>query len=278
MGVFLQWCHRVDMALRFLCVSDIDQFKRLNNMIHVFHVVPAIVLPMDKIEDSILQGSIIGNVTEAASIVSGKVGGALHMNGVNQSVNFGMYSPVCFRFIEACPDGITWAMWLKLYEQPPTYPVRLILDTGGYHSRSIGYALVSNMNGRFTILYSNLTHRHQIRLKSGTLGNGHTWCSLCTHPEKELYIWMAADLGSQFSPSFATDAYVDRHFVLGAANNLVSHTHMTIDNLLIWYDFLSASAVWQLYLQGSDIWSQQSLGFDFVHRKKTRCGSYISVH
>ena len=75
-------------------------------IIHVSPTVPAIVLPTDRIEGSVLQGSIIGDVTGAAAIVPGKVGGALHLDGVNQSVTFGLYTPVCFRLIEACRDNM----------------------------------------------------------------------------------------------------------------------------------------------------------------------------
>ena len=210
---------------------------------------------MDDIQASVLQGSVTGDVTGSASIIAGRVGGALHLNGVNQNVNFGPYAPECFRTIQACPNGITWALWLKL--DGTTHSV--ILNSGGYWQTSIGYALVRRTDGLVRVLYSNLTHRHRLELPFWQLGN---WVHMVLVLQPNVDVGEMYLNGCRVGESVLTYVVLPRAvgvsgynpFIIGSAETVgIGYTLMTIDNLLIWYDTITSDEVWQLYSQGGEI-------------------------
>ena len=224
-------------------------------MITLLLPVPTIILPMDEILSSVLLGSITGIVTGAPTVAAGKVGGALHLNGINQNVNFGPYNPVCYHTIEMCPDGVTWAMWLKLEERESKH---VILDTGGYFSSAQGYNLVRRTDGVFRVHYSNATHKHRLSLTYWDLGQW-VYLVLVLHPARgasSMYLngCMVGDIALSYSV-WPNPAPISRYmpFVLGASPHFIDYSTMGIDNLLIWYDMLTLQEAWQLYLQGGEI-------------------------
>ena len=215
---------------------------------------PTLVLPMDKIQAPILLGSIPGVVTGGATVAVGKLGGALHLNGVNQNVNFGPYNPVCLHTYEMCPDGITWAMWLKLEGNSHA----VILDTGGYYSSSVGYCLLRRRDGVFRVLYSNVTHYHALDLTFWDLGQWVHLVFVLDHSTgASMYLNGCRVDGMALIFSVGPRSHpITRYmpFVLGSSSVSTRYSAMGVDNLLIWYDVRTPEEVWQLYLQGGEIW------------------------
>ena len=212
------------------------------------------ILPFDVIQASILLGSIPGAVMGGATVIAGRVGEALHLNGINQNVNFGPYTPACFRTIHMCPDGVTWAMWLKLEGDSHS----VILDTGAYYSSSLGYSIVRRTGGVFRVLYSNLTHAHALDLTHWRLGQ---WVHLAfvLYPASWADMYLNgcrvndAVLSYSMHPrSVSLTQYMP--FVIGSSAWDQRYTVMAIDNLIVWYDVLTPNDIWKLYLQGGDMW------------------------
>ena len=208
------------------------------------------MLPMDDIQGSVLQGTITGTVNRGADIVPGKVGGALHLNGVNQNVNFGPYTSACYNSFQECPDGVTWAMWLRLEGQPPS----VVLDTGGNFEGATGYKLLRKNNGMFIIKAKNATHTHILGLEYWELGywthlvfslhpatGGAVYLNGCRIRDKAYRYQVLIGSGNAHYP-----------FVLGSNAFDRKYAAMDIDNLLIWYNILTSEDVWKFYLQGGE--------------------------
>ena len=220
-----------------------------------FPVVPDVVLPMDDIQGSILQGTTTGIVRGGANIVPGRVGGALHLNGIDQNVNFGPYTSACYHTFQECPGGVTWAMWLKLEGQRSSV---LILDTGGRDPSSMGYCIWYWSIGIFQIVIKNTTHYHLLDVKNWELGQ---WVHLVfsAHPATSaaMYLNGCRVRDRPFRHSLYTRGHdLNRYhpFVIGSDATGYNYAVMDIDNLLIWYNILTPNDIWKLYLQGGDFW------------------------
>ena len=210
---------------------------------------------MDDIQGSVLQGTLVGAVNGGAGIMPGKVGGALHLNGIDQNVNFGPHTSACHHTFQECPDGVTWAMWLKM----EWLVTGAILDTGGSHSPSRGYVLWRTSTGLF-FGAKNTTHHHGLSTKLLKLGY---WVHLVfsLHPATNGVMYLngcrVKDRGFRYRVSTipVTGTYVRYFpFILGSTVFDRSNAAMDIDNLLIWYNILTPADVWKLYLQGGEFW------------------------
>ena len=208
---------------------------------------------MDGIQGSILLGTINGTINGGADIVPGRVGGALHLNGTDQNVIFGPYISACYHTFQECPDGVTWAMWLKL--EGGTFSV--ILDSGGSFYGATGYTLFKYDTGSLKFHAKNKTHAHILLLRHWEPGY---WVHFVfsVHPitgasmylngcrvTDRAFIYMVKP-----SPFYAKY----RPFVLGSYTTNLYYTAMDIDNLLIWYDILTHEDVLKFYLQGGVVW------------------------
>ena len=216
-----------------------------------FFIVPDIVLPMDDIQGSVLQGTIVGTVYGGANIVPGRVGGALRLNGVDQNVKFGPHPSACYHAFQECPHGVTWAMWLKLEGQPHS----VILETGGCDGAT-GYKLLRNSIGVFKIRIKNTTHTHDIELKYWKLGYWvHLMFSLHPVTGGALYLngCRVTDTAYRYFV-YTKFRYVNRGIpsVLGSKGCNKKYSAMDIDSLLIWYDILTPEDVWKFYLHGGE--------------------------
>ena len=110
---------------------------------------------MDEIQGSMLRGSINGNLPSSATIVPGKVDGALYTNGVNQVVNYGNHLTQCYHQPDMCAEGVTFSLWLKVMSSKES----VILDCGGFHASAIGYAMRRQPSGRFRVAVIDRTHK-----------------------------------------------------------------------------------------------------------------------
>ena len=226
----------------------------MSNNKMVFPLVPDIILPMDDIQGSVLQGTITGIVGGGANIVASGVGGALHLNGVDQNVNFGQGTSTCFYTFQECPDGVTWAMWLKLEGEESS----TIIDAGLIHTYAMGYRLRRSEFGGVRIEARNTTHWHFLNLKYWELGY---WVHLAfsLHPTTGGAMYLN---GCRVTDSFFRYNVITRSeivpkyfpFVLGSNAWGRDYAAMGIDNLLIWYNILAPENAWKLYLQGGKVW------------------------
>ena len=80
---------------------------------------------MEKIENGSLIGSLNGTIVGGAGLVAGIKGLALHINGVDQYVDFGYQGDTCLGHFYLCPYGWTTAFWVKI-----TSVFNVVMSTG----------------------------------------------------------------------------------------------------------------------------------------------------
>ena len=226
---------------------------------------------MDDIQGSLLQGTITGIVNGGANIIPGRVDGALHLNGIDQNVNFGPHTSACHHTFQECPDGVTWAMWLKLEGQQNSK----IIDSGGNLPWSMGYCMHRHKTGWVNIVITNTTHVHILNLRHWELGYWvHLVFSLHPITGGVIYLNGCKDPAFSYRTLFPRRGTITRYypFIVGSKVSDRDYAVMDIDNLLIWYNVLTPEDVLTLYLQGGDfrIWEKSS------HKESIPCPSVYS--
>ena len=93
---------------------------------------------MDMKRGGNVTGSINGMMQGGVSLVPGKHGSALSLNGIDGRVYYGMHLNECFHLPEMCTTGSTFAYRLR-HRTPNNEAV--ILDTGGMYEYSHGYTV-----------------------------------------------------------------------------------------------------------------------------------------
>ena len=130
--------------------------------------VPSLILPMNVIVGSILQGSITGTVYGAPSLVSGKTNSALILNGIDQNMVFGKYLGMCFHLPDVCHHESSFAYWLKW--KPTARGV--IFDSGGYNLSSRDYFHGIQQNGKMTDNIKDATYHFDLNTPSWLYTSG----------------------------------------------------------------------------------------------------------
>ena len=212
------------------------------------HLVPVVSLPMDEIQGSTLMGSINGNLLSSASIVPGKVGGALFTNGVNQRVNYGNHRTQCYHQPDMCTGGVTFSLWLKIMSSAES----VILDCGGFHASAIGYAMRRQSSGRFRVAVIDRTHMDKTDILQWKLDE---WAHLVMTYDLSAGVLLymnGCQLGLQQPRETRSTpvSFLPDFFIGGASYISTMNAKMEMDNMLIWHQALNGEEVWQLYMQG----------------------------
>ena len=99
---------------------------------------------MDKFAGRVVLGSANGSLIGGAQLVGGKVGKALHTNGLDQWVDLGDQRDNCMGNIDNCNRGLVMAMWLRMhrYDDPGRNNDEYYITKGGHTERSMGVALL----------------------------------------------------------------------------------------------------------------------------------------
>ena len=203
---------------------------------------------MDEIQGSTLVGSINGNLPSSATIVSGKVKGALYTNGLNQVVNYGNHRTQCYHQPDMCTEGVTFSMWLKIMSSKES----VILDCGGFHGSAIGYAMRRQASGKFRVGVIERTHMSISDILQWKLDE---WAHLVMTYEFSAGVLLymnGCQLGLQWPRKTRSRpiSFLPDFFIGGASYISTMNAKMAKDNMLIWHQILDGEEVWQLYMQG----------------------------
>ena len=82
---------------------------------------------MDDFQSNKMQGSIDGALMNGASLVAGKIGNAIFTDGISQYIDYGIHQSECFYNQDACIEGVTCYLWLKVHSDSATFNA---IDTG----------------------------------------------------------------------------------------------------------------------------------------------------
>ena len=227
---------------------------RKNRYTHCLNVsAPKLLLPMDITDNGVLLGDIPGTLHGGASTIPGKVGWALHTNGNNQYVDYGVHLDRCFHNPDKCNGGITFALWLNVHAYDS-----VILDTGAISSESFGYYIAITPRHSIKISVKDASTYHQYEAPQFPLNE---WVYLVfTWPSNggliHLYInGCDADAtnGKGYAYNLARFQDINKQirFRVGAGGiAAVSSANADIDELLFWDKVLQPLEVWQLFIDG----------------------------
>ena len=212
-----------------------------------YFAVAILNLEMDDIVGQTLVGSISGTVQGGASVIPGKIGHALHIDGSPQYVTYGPRGSDCYANPDMCTNGLTYSLWIQLLTLGNT----VIIDTGSFRGHR-GLSLRSS----FGIM--------KLSIKTGTINykfEGNEWATgrwfhvvFTWSPSNGIDVFVngchvEGDLKNK--PLAIEDGFLP--FILGANTNLNFNARMYLDHLLVWDEWLTSDDVWQLYVQGGTI-------------------------
>ena len=115
---------------------------------------------MDIIRGGDIIGSINGTIRGGVSLVPGKHGSALFLNGIDGRVYYGMHLNECFHLPEMCTTGSTFAYWLR-YKTPDIETT--VFDSGGVWVSSHGYAVRVMYDGEVIVSVKDIAYYYSGR-------------------------------------------------------------------------------------------------------------------
>ena len=195
---------------------------------------------MEVTENENLIGSINGTVVGGATLVEGKMGLALYINGVDQYVDFGCQGDTCLGSISLCAHGWVTAFWMR-GDRP-----QVIMDTGLYgldrvvirvHNSKDLYARFDTVDKFWDVSTRLLFEQVWIHLVI-------TW-----QPYYGAKLYVNGELTvTDTSPSNPrTIRYNMPRCVLGATNKYTHMSKMALDELRVWDTVMSDEEVLALY-------------------------------
>ena len=167
---------------------------------------------------------------------------------------------------------------VRRFVQPPWYWLKwrpkalgTIFDTGGFYENSHGYLHGVFLNGTVLVFINDAAFYYRFCTPAGYVTENQwvfitqTWSPLTAIT---LYIdgCRAINTGVQKRPR-TTDIVWTAHFVIG--DSAAAHeyrSNMELDHMQAWDEELSAEEVWQLYIQGGQVWMRK-LGCCYGYQK-----------
>ena len=203
--------------------------------------------------------------TPAPRLVAGKVGSALRLEGAE--LNYGKPNE-CFYDINLCTNGLSVSLWVKYYSLNPDSDGAggapegegVILDGGGFYLESQGLHLSRNGYLNFHVNIFDETADHFSFMPYGDV---FVWKHLVFTWKGRfvpIILYQNGCLGNGNSlerPSLAPRT-ASHDFKIGgnAYGGAIQRGDIALDHVLMWYHSLTPEEVWQLYIQGGQVWEK----------------------
>ncbi|CAH1797704.1 unnamed protein product [Owenia fusiformis] len=218
-------------------------------------------MPMEEIQspDTLVGSCITGKINNNASLVEGRIGKGLNLDGINQSVDLGNRRTECFGDLELCPNGYTLSLWLKIGKTSGRS--LYYLSSGGQTYQSYGMTLLLQ-SSRILVTFTTKTKSWSVSYSSPTAAEWHqvvmTWkdpsiSDMYTSDVAKLSLWWdgvnVATANSFASRNVQTTVFND--FVIGRPNNgFARYGEAVIDELIFWdkeLDDARVMGLWESY-------------------------------
>ena len=212
---------------------------------------------MDDSDGGVLQGGISGVLQGGATIISGKVGSALSINGNNQYVDYGFHLDKCYHDPDMCRDGITYSLWLNMHAYNG-----VILNSGATNAAAFGYYIMITSGREIKISVKTTKVYHQYMAPDFPLnewvhivftwtpsntGKIHLYINGCDADATNGYAYNMA----RFAPLTVTGRF---EVGTGSFSGVLLFADADIDELIFWDQVLRPLEVWQLYISGGGMW------------------------
>ncbi len=132
-------------------------------------------LPMDQVFSNAVVGyPAYGSTSSLPNLINGIHGNALSFNGIDHYVDLGLHDNECMGNPELCPNGFTWAMWLKIEPNNAVDNKFILSSSDGWGTSTKGVSIRINSNDEISfhiVLQANeLKHLLQTSLSvSGSI-------------------------------------------------------------------------------------------------------------
>ena len=190
----------------------------------------------------------------APSLVPGKVGTALRLEGAE--LNYGRPNE-CFYNITLCTNGLSVSLWVKYYAIQAGGE-GVILEGGGFYPESQGFHLSRNSYTNFQVNIFDDTWDH---FGNVPYGDEFVWKHLVftwkgkTFPISLYQNGCLGEGGSLLRPVLASRSRTEDFKIGGNGQGGAGQRgNIALDNVLMWYHALTPEEVWQLYVQGGEVW------------------------
>ena len=213
-------------------------------------------MPMESLmSGQVLGGSYTGTVHgSSASLVTGKLGKALHI-GIQQTyVDLGEIRDTCFGLLDLCPDGYTLSFWINRawIDTPGCY-----ISNGGQTSSSYGISVSVNANGK--VHFGLKTKYHWYKLDRPVPMESWHHIVMTWSPITMLDVCMDGELlGTSVKDANTRTSSAYNNFRFGAPNNVNRYFgEAYIDELLFWDSKKDPEFIQALFSHYNDIFHLQ---------------------
>ena len=200
-----------------------------------------------------LQASHEGIITGNASLLDGRRGKALYMNGFDQLVNFGNQWHSCLGNLTVCCDGFVMAFWLKAhrYDDVGLSDVNY-LTSGGHTYLSVGVAVLMQ-NSKSAVQVRNESVMWSARLISFDINIwNHVAVTWSGTNRGQIYIYVNGNVVAETKlMNNCLQALND--FVLGSVNHvdefmkMIYAGEMSMDEFQVWDALFDSKAMKDIY-------------------------------
>ena len=203
-------------------------------------------------------GPLNGTLQGGASAIPGVTGTAFYSGADGGYIDLGI-RPVggCLHYPDDCSNGISIALWLKIFELPAPGTLGILLHNGGCLSSSTGYCFFLRHDGL------GFSARYELPASKTMIANLslYQWYHITvSHKDTHTAIFVngcpaETTYHSKWERS-GTFANIQRRFTLGSLRSS-SPAHVAMDEIAIWYTTLSTDDIWQLHVNSAMEWSAQ---------------------
>ncbi|CAH1786996.1 unnamed protein product, partial [Owenia fusiformis] len=203
--------------------------------------------------DTLVGSGLNGRVYNNASLIEGKIGQGINLDGRNQWIDLGQHRDECFGNLEMCPHGYTLSMWLKV--GPKNAPEMYYFSSGGQTRSSYGITL-HWLKGKLDVRFSTRTKIWTVKYDGQMKGQWHhvvlTW-----NRDNELHLWVDGDEVAEDAEPTARNVQTTKwnDITMGRPNNAqTKYGQAVIDELIFWdkrLDDERIEGLWDTY-QGNE--------------------------
>ena len=218
--------------------------------LNIISGVPNVSLPMDEILNRTVPGTFAGVVAGTGYVIttSGIKGQSLSFPR-DAYLSYGMGNiNTCFHLPDRCPYGVTFSMWLWLYENM-TGKANIIFSSDENAFADIGYRIkyIAFNNAVQVKLGTQLIHqRDKIYINTSRWVHiAFTW-----HRDDILRVYANGCIAGHAFASGSTVRFQNKEIRIGGKGSKTVTAKMKIDDLLVWYKQLTPDQMWFIYEHG----------------------------
>ena len=212
--------------------------------------VPDVNLPMDKILQGTVPGKFDGVVagTGNISIASGIKGQSLSIPR-DAYLSYGINNiNSCFHLPHQCPQGVTFSMWLWLYDNMDGHK-NVIFSSDKNVQDDVGYRIKykASNNAVQVKLGTRLIHqKDEIYVDAGRwIHIAFTW-----HRDDILRVYANGCIAGHAFVNSSTRGFQNEEIRIGGKGGGWVTAKMKIDELFVWYKQLTPGQIWFIYEHG----------------------------